>query len=234
MCKKNPLSGVINQIALPKFVTFFSLMLALAIVLPAPCTAKHGNINEASITVAANEIILATSQGIPPTQGQGLDPEVLEILKTRKSTLDQERAQIENELHGIITVGVQQQDPSAKRTKRAMCKVNQDLQAMNKRIAAHQQKREAFERDWNAYYVSLRDSAEVKSLNERKRVLDWDRTQIEKKLSELVRKDEQQLSDEKEIQWYQVVLREIDQRLIGYQNNRNAFERDWEAFYSNR
>jgi hypothetical protein len=234
MCTKNIFSGVIKQIALPKCLALFSLLLVLALILPSPCTAKHGNTNGAPIKMAANEIILATNQGKPPAQGQGLDPEVLEILKTRKSTLDEERAQIENELRGIITVGVQQQDPGAKRTKRAMCKVNQDLGTMTKRLAAHQQKREAFERDWNAYYVSLQDSAEAKSLEERKRVLDWDRTQIEKELSELVRKDEQQLSDEKEIQWYQVVLREVDQRLVGYQNNRNAFERDWEAFYSNR
>jgi hypothetical protein len=233
MYTKNHFSSAIDKIALPKFLALFSLLAALALILPAPCTAKYGNRTGSSIKAAVNKIILAANQAKPPAQGQ-LDPEVLEILKTRKSTLDQERAQIEKELRGIITVGVQQQDPSAKKTKRAMCKVNQDLQAMNKRLAAHQQKREAFERDWNAYYVSLRDSAEVKSLEERKRVLDWDRTQIEKELSELVRKDEQQLSDEKEIQWYQVVLREIDQRLIGYQNNRNAFERDWEAFYSNR
>jgi hypothetical protein len=184
--------------------------------------------------VGTNSTLMATNEATPPAQDQALDPEVLELLKARKAALDQERAQIERELAGIIGVGVAQQDPGSKRTKRAMCKVNQDLQAMNRRLAAHQQKREAFERDWNAYYITLQDSAEVKSLEERKRVLDWDRAQIESKLSELVRKDEQQLGDEKEIQWYQVILREIDQRLIGYQNNRNAFERDWEAFYSNK
>jgi hypothetical protein len=105
---------------------------------------------------------------------------------------------------------------------------------MTKRLAAHQQKREAFERDWANYYIALKDSAEVKILEERKRGIDWDRAQIEEKLTELVRKHDQQIDQEKEMRWYQVVLREIDQRLVGYQQNRDAFERDWEAFYSNR
>ena len=146
--------------------------------------------------------------------------------------MDQERAQIEGDLARTIRVGIEQDDPSSKRTKRAICKVNQDLETIIKRLAAHQQKRDAFERDWNACYVTLRDSAEVKSLQQKKQALDWDRTQIEKGLSELVRDHDRQIEQEKEIQWYQVALREIDQQLVGYRNNRDAFERDWEAFYN--
>ena len=139
---------------------------------------------------------------------------------------------VEKELAGVIRVGLEQKDTSTKRAKRAICKVNQDLEAMTKRLAAHQQKREAFERDWDEYYVTLKDSAEVESLKERKRALDWDRVQIEDRLSELVRRHGQQIDQEKEIQWYQVILREIDEGLVDYQQNRNAFERDWEAFYA--
>jgi hypothetical protein len=203
-------------------------------IFPEPCTANYYNHNDSAMKIAANEIILATNPATSPAQGQGLDPEALEILRARKSTLDRERTEIENELHGIIRVGLEQQDTSTKQTKRAICKVNDDLEAMTKRLALHQQKREAFERDWDQYYVALKDSAEVKSLKERKRIIDWDRTQIEEMLSELVRKHGQQIDQEKEIQWYQVALREIDERLLGYQQSRNAFERDWEAFYSSR
>jgi hypothetical protein len=182
--------------------------------------------------LAANRTLVATNPPVPTAQGQGPDSEMLEVLRARKATLDQERSQMEKELAGIIRMGLQQKDTSTKKAKRAICKVNQDLEAMTKRLAAHQQKRQAFERDWDEYHVTLEDSAEVESLKERKRAVDWDRVQIEDRLSELVRRHGQQIDQEKEIQWYQVTLREIDEALVDYQQNRNAFERDWEAFYA--
>jgi len=216
------------------FFAILCLLLILAVTCPGLCTAEFYNHDRPHQKIAANQTPEATSPVTLPAQGLGLDPETLEVLKARRLALDQDRSQIERELTGVIRVGLEQEDISTKRTKRAICKVNQDLEAMTKRLAVHQQKREAFERDWDQYYVTLKDSAEVKSLKERKRALDWDRTQIEQKLSGLVKKNGQPISEEKEIQWYQVALREIDERLVGYRQNRDAFERNWEAFYSNK
>jgi hypothetical protein len=210
------------------------LALTLAAIFPVLSVAEYYHHNTPPQEIAANQTFEATNSSVLLAQNQGLDPETLEILKAKKSSLDQERAQIENELAGVIRVGLEQEDASTKRTKRAICKVNGDLEALTKRLAVHQQKREAFERDWDEYYVTLRDSPEVRTLKERKRAMHWDRTQIEEKLSELVRRHGQQIDQEEEIRWYQVALREIEERLVGYQKNRDAFERDWEAFYSNR
>jgi hypothetical protein len=229
MYKRNTRAGVTNYGNAFHFLTAISLALGLAFMCPGLSSADYPNHNG---QMAADRTLLAANAGTPPGQGQGLDPEMLEILKARKAALGQERSQIERDLAAIIRVGIEQEDPSSKRTKRAICKVNQDLEAIIKRLALHQEKRDAFERDWDAYYVSLRDSAGVKSLTQKKQALDWDRTQIEEKLSELVRKHDQQIEQEKEIRWYQVALREIDQQLVGYRKNRDAFERDWEAFYS--
>ncbi|MBW1859332.1 MAG: hypothetical protein JRI70_04450, partial [Deltaproteobacteria bacterium] len=165
---------------------------------------------------------------------QVMDPATLELLKARKLSLDQERSQIEKELAGIIKVGLEQKTSSNRKTKRAMWKVNEDLEAMAKRLAAHHEKRDKFERDWDQYYVTLKDSPELKKLGERETALDWDRTQILEKITELVETHNQQLTKKKAIQWYQVVLREIDERLDVFQKNRDALERDWGAFYSNK
>lgn len=233
MLKNNIYIGFTNQGNPFHLLGAIFLVLGLAFMFPVPSSANDYNRNGSSQEMSADRTLVATNATTPPAQGQGLDQEMLEVLNARKAALDQERSQIEGDLATIIRVGLEQEDPSSKRTKRAMCKVNQDLEAIIKRLAAHRQKRDAFERDWDQFYAMWRDSAEVKSLKQRKQALDWDRTQIEDKVSELVRKHGQQIDQEKQIQWYQVALREIDQQLVGYRQNRDAFEKDWEAFYSN-
>ncbi|MBW1743874.1 MAG: hypothetical protein JRJ47_10685 [Deltaproteobacteria bacterium] len=234
MCPRNLYSGIANHLNLPHFFVVLCLVLILAVMFPSLCTAEYHKNNFPSQKVAVNETPGAISPATPPTQGQVRDPATLELLKARKSSLDQERSQIETELAGVIKSGLEQKGSSNRKTKRAMWKVNEDLEAMVKRLVAHHEKREKFERDWDEYYVALKDSPEVKSLEERERALDWDRTQIQEKITELVETQNQQITKKKAIQWYQVVLREIDERLGAFLKNRDALERDWEAFYSDK
>jgi len=234
MCKRKVYSSITNHVNLPHFFLVPFLVLILAVMFPSPGTANDYNNDGPSQKMAANETPGAITPATPAAQGQVMDPETLELLKARKLSLDHERSQIETELAGIIKSGLEQKTDSDRKTKRAMWKVNEDLGAMAKRLAAHHEKREAFEKDWDEYYITLQDSREVKSLKERQKALDWDRAQIQEKITELVETQNQQITKEKAIQWYQVVLREIDERLGVYQKNRDALERDWEVFYSNK
>lgn len=234
MCTRNLYSRFTNHVNPPHFFVVLCLVPILAVMFPSLCTAEYYNNNGPPQKIAANEAPEAINPATAPAQGQVRDPATLELLKARKLSLDQERSQIEKELAGVIKVGLEQKTTSTKKTKKAIWKVNEDLETMTKRLAAHQEKREDFERDWHEYYVALKDSPEVKSLEERKGALDWDRTQFQEKLSELVETHDQQLTKEKAIEWYQVVLREIDERLDAYQKNRDALEKDWEAFFSDK
>ena len=234
MCPRNLYSGIANHLNLPHFFVVLCLVLILAVMFPSLCTAEHYDNNGPPQNVATNETPGAMNPATPPTQGQVRDPATLELLKARKLSLDQERSQIEKELAGVIKSGLEQKTSSNRKTKRAMWKVNEDLEAMVKRLVAHHEKRGAFERDWDEYYVGLKDSPEVKSLKERESALDWDRSQIQEKITELVETQNQQITKKKAIEWYQVVLREIDERLGAFLKNRDALERDWEAFYSGK
>jgi hypothetical protein len=143
----------------------------------------------------------------------------------RKVALDTERAQLEKEQERLADTG------QKVRATRAIWVLNSDLKKLSARFAAHQEKRDAFERDWDAYYSSLKDLPELQRLKARQATLDAERTQLDKEQAELAEQG-RKVKNRREIRWHKHQLQELNARIAAHQKKRNVFEKDWQAFYS--
>ena len=166
------------------------------------------------------------SEAAPMPATHEKDLSDLEALGARKTSLDVERSQLENELAEVMERGQTQ------RVTRAIWRVNADLKVVVEGLAEHQEKRDAFEKEWEECHGLLEDSPEVEELEERKADLESERMWLQERLSELAAKHQRQINQRREIRWYKVDLREINERFVEYQKERDAFERDRDAYFS--
>jgi hypothetical protein len=177
---------------------------------------------------AADETSTRTIPGATPGPAtQEKDPAVLEELEARRTDLDTERTQLERERAKLMEKGQEL------RATRAIWALNADFRELSGRFAAHQEKRNAFEEDWDAYYASLKDSPEVEKLKARHATLDMERIQLQDELSKLVEK-ERDTRQRRKIRWHKRNLQELNERIVAYQQKRDTFEKDWDAFYSSQ
>ena len=176
---------------------------------------------EATKEVPGKEAPEAASESATPEKDHSV-----EALEARRMSLDIERSQLEEELAKVIERGRTQ------RVTRAIRKVNADLKVVVEALAEHQVKRDAFEKDWEEHHAPLKDSPEVEKFKGRKADLDGERVQLQERLSELAEKNPRQINQRREIRWYKVDLREINQRFSEYRKQRDAFEKDRDAYYA--
>lgn len=160
----------------------------------------------------------------PGFSKQGKDPAVLEELKARKAALNRERSQLEKEQVRLAEQG------EKVRATRAIWKLNSDLKELSERFAAHEEKRNAFEEAWDAYYSSIEVSPELEELKARKAALDTERAQLQQERVELAEKG-RKVKNRREIRWHKHQLQELNERIATYRKKRDAFEEVWDAFY---
>ena len=84
----------------------------------------------------------------PRLARQAKDPAALEVLKARKAALDMERAQLEKEQAELAEKGRKLRIGTAVRAHKRRMK------ELNDRFVVYQKKRDAFEKDWDAYHSS--------------------------------------------------------------------------------
>lgn len=215
---------VIDQIRASHLRMVLCLIVVFALVLPGMCRAEKKPLQ---MDAADETSTRTTPEGTPSPATEEKDPAALEELKARKADLDMERTQLEKERAELMKKGRQL------RATRAIWRVNADLRELNERIAAYQKKRDALEKDWDAHYASLKDSPELEGLRARKATLDVERIQLQEELSKLVEK-ERNTRQRRKIRWHKRNLQELNERIVAYQQKRDAFEKDWDAFYSSQ
>ncbi len=215
---------VIDQIRASHLRMVLCLIVVFALLFPGMCRAEKKPLQ----MDAADETSTRTpAEGTPSPATEEKDPAALEELKARKAALDMERTQLEKEQAELMKKGQEL------RATRAIWRVNADLRELNERIAAYQKKRDALEKDWDAHYASLKDSPELEGLRARKATLDVERIQLQEELSKLVEK-ERNTRQRRKIRWHKRNLQELNERIVAYQQKRDAFEKDWDAFYSSQ
>jgi hypothetical protein len=157
-------------------------------------------------------------------ESQQVDEAVLEELKARKVALDTERTQLEQELLDIIHRG------RSTRMKKAIKRVDADLKAYAEKLTVHLDKRHAFEKDWYKCHPWLKESPKLDKLAERRVILDLERTAFLAKYSKIIGAIRPQAGGKRTIRYYKRDLREIEDQFLLFRKNREAFEKDWEAF----
>ena len=215
---------VIDQIRASHLRMVLCLIVVFALVLPGMCRAEKKPLQ---MDAADETSTRTTPEGTPSPATEEKDPAVLEELKARRTALDMERTQLEKEQAELADKG------RRLRATRTIWALNADFRELSGRFAAHQEKRNAFEEDWDAYYASLKDSPEIERLKARNATLDVERIQLQEELSKLVEK-ERNTRQRRKIRWHKRNLQELNERIVAYQQKRDAFEKDWDAFYSSQ
>ena len=164
---------------------------------------------------------------IPDPGSQEKAPGALEALWAKKTALDVERAQLEHEQAALAERG------RKLRATRAIWELNRDLKQLSDRIAAHQEKRAAFEQEWNAYYAWLQNSTELEALKARKVALDAENAQLQREQAELAEKG-RTVKTRREIRWHKHQFEELNDRIVAYQAKRDAFEKDWDSYFASQ
>ena len=166
-----------------------------------------------------------TPMAAPSPARQERDPVALEGLKGRKAALDIERTQLEKEQAELVEEVREVKVESEVRAR------FHKMKELNDRFVAHQKKRDAFEKDWDAYHSSLKDLPEFEGLRARKAALDMERTQLQKERAELAEKGGK-LRRRTTIRAHRHKTEELNDRFAAYQKKRDAFEKDWDAYHS--
>ena len=183
-----------------------------------------------SETLAAptNEPPAKTAPATSPGQtGQTNDQSKLESLEARKAALDMERAQLEAEQMELAQKG------QKLRTGVALRGHKRRMRELNGLVVTYRGKRDAFEKDWQAYYSLREGSPESESLMARKAALDVERAQLEAERAELAEKI-QKVRSMLMIRADSRRMKEVNDRLVAHHKKRDAFEKDWQACYSSK
>jgi hypothetical protein len=174
----------------------------------------------------SQEAEAAAPEPVPEANQGKKDPAVLESLRDRKKELDKERLQLEREQDNLL------QKVQEMRIESNIRVVNRDLIALHERMVQHQQARDAFERDWEAFHgPPPDDSPDTQALKDLRASFEKERSDLDREQAALFERGKYIRTDYAS-RAYKVRMRELRGRIVAFRAQRDAFEKAWEAVYS--
>lgn len=174
----------------------------------------------------SREAEAAAPEPVPEPNQEKKDPAVLESLKATKNELDKERRQLEREQDELL------QKVQEMRIESYIRVVNRDLMALHRRMVQHQQAREAFERDWEAFHgPPPDDSSDTRALKDLRASFEKERGDLDREQAALFERGKYTRTDYAG-RAYKVRIRELRDRIVAFRDQRDAFEKAWGAVYS--
>jgi hypothetical protein len=189
-----------------------------------PVVPKAESVEEQQPAVS-QEAEAAAPEPVPEPNQEKKDPAVLESLKATKERLDKERRQLEREQDGLL------QKVQEMRIESNIRVVNRDLMALHERMVQHQQAREAFERDWEAFHGPPPDDSDTRALKDLRASFEKERGDLDREQAALFERGKYIRTDYAS-RAYKVRMRELRDRIVAFRAQRDAFEKAWEAVYS--
>lgn len=149
----------------------------------------------------------------------------LEALMDRREELEKERSQVEQEQYELMNK-IQRM-----RMEREIRNLNRDLIEVNNQVVEGQKKWDAFEEKWEAYHNPPKDSPDYQGLKETRSDLDTERFQINEDMADLLKRG-RSIRTNFSARGYKNKMKVIKDRLVLFRNQRDAYEKEWDAFYS--
>ena len=167
----------------------------------------------------------APAQDPEKTDTDEKDQARLEGLMALKEDIEKERASVEQEQYEIMN------KIQTIRLEREIRNLNRDMIDVNNRVAEGQRKWNAFAEKWEAYHDKSKDSSDYQRLKETRSALEIENFQINEEMDDLLKRG-RSIRTNFAARGYKNKMKELKDRLVMFRNNRDAYEKEWDAFYS--